>query len=831
MADIGDPNKITAAQVKLIEKAMALQQDWNKLLEQMGATAADYLAKQNEMIKNQEVTADQLADQISRLDEKIIAEQKIIDKYKEQKKSREWEISFNEQQIDHLNDQIRLVNRRLLQNGDLAEWAHAETKRLEKQKELLKIKNRENSKYVTSMEEAVGHAKDLATSMGGLFQAYDKSPLFNVENIVKFSRAMSGGSNSALQMLNTLASVGLSSFINATIGAALAADKAEVAFRRTTGASKALARTMTDSYVATREMGVTLEQAQQTITSLKNTFTDFTMITERAATEIQNTGNTMQRLGVSSDSFATTIQIANKVLGQTGEQAASTAQELEILAFKIGVAPTQMINDFGAARDSVAKLGADGVRAFKELARVSKITGLEVTKLLAITDKFDTFEGAATQAGKLNAALGGNFVNAMDLMTATDPVERFEMIRGAIEEAGLSFDTMSYYQKKFYADSLGLDSVGDLANMMSGDMSALGNEMNMTSADFAEQAVRAQEMQDVMEKLKTLMRSLIPVFTPLIDALTAMAEHMSKNIEFYKIAINVIGGLILLYKGSRVALMAWVAAKGAAVAVMGTWNFLAGIASFFRTKETVELAANTTAHVADATAKTTNAGATGLLGAVSGAAAGPMLAFGLAALMVGGAIGLAAVGIAMAAESFVLLLGAVTLDNVSLVTMLMFAIGVFGYTGAGILAGIGFGAMAAGLFLLGASLKWIATKDLEAIATFSESLSNSSAGQLLETARAIRVVAKAMDEVPVWSARTLTTVLNHVSTTSAQSTAGGVAGANRSGSGGTGAASGGGSQSRSGGRQQVTVNLSIDGSVFETKVLDIVDGKLTVQGG
>ena len=144
------------------------------------------------------------------------------------------------------------------------------------------------------------------------------------------------------------------------------------------------------------------------------------------------------------------------------------------------------------------------------------------------------------------------------------------------------------------------------------------------------------------------------------------------------------------------------------------------------------------------------------------------------------------------------------------------------------LAGIGFGAMAAGLFLLAGSLAFISTKDLEAIATFSESLSNSSAGQLLETARAIRVVAKAMDEVPVWSARTLTTVLNHVSTTSAQSSAGGVAGANRSGSG---AASGGGSQSRSGGRQQVTVNLSIDGSVFETKVLDIVDGAITVQGG
>jgi len=827
----GDPTKITAEQVKVIDEMIKKGQEYKKILDSWGATAEDLLAKQAEMAKNQELSADALATQIKRLQDRNAEEQKIIDHYKEQKKSREWEISFNEQQIDQINRKIELQKKLALQNGDLAEQSLAEIKRLEKQKELLKIKNRENSKYVTSTEEAVGHAKDLATSMGGLFQAYDKSPLFNVENIVKFSRSLAGGTNSAREMFNTLASVGLSSFINATIGAALAADKAEVAFRRTSGASKALARTMTDSYAATREMGVTMEQAGQTISSLHSKFTDFTMITKRAATEIQNTGNLMQRLGVSSDSYATALQIGNKVLGQTAEQAASTTLELTSLAANIGVAPAQMINDFGAARDSVAKLGADGVRAFKDLARVSKITGLEVTKLLAITDKFDTFEGAATQAGKLNAALGGNFVNAMDLMTATDPVERFEMIRGAIEEAGLSFDTMSYYQKKFYADSLGLDSVGDLANMMSGDMSALGNEMNMTSADYAEQADRAREMQDVMEKLKTLMRSLIPVFTPLIDALTSMADHMSRNIGFYKGAVTVLGSLILLYKGSRVALMAWVAIKAGAVAVMGTWNFLAGIASFLRTKETVEAGANALAQEAEAAAKVVNTGATGALGTASGLAAGPMLAFGLAALMVGGAIGLAAVGIAMAAESFVLLLGAVTLDNVSLVTMLMFAIGVFGYTGAGILAGIGFGAMAAGLFLLGASLKWIATKDLEAIATFSESLSNSSAGQLLETARAIRVVAKAMDEVPVWSARTLTTVLNHVSTTSAQSSAGGVAGANRSGSGGSGAASGGGSQSRSGGRQQVTVNLSIDGSVFETKVLDIVDGALTVQGG
>ena len=42
-------------------------------------------------------------------------------------------------------------------------------------------------------------------------------------------------------------------------------------------------------------------------------------------------------------------------------------------------------------------------------------------KVLNIVSKFDTFEGAAEAAGKLNAALGTNAVNAMDLLMETDP--------------------------------------------------------------------------------------------------------------------------------------------------------------------------------------------------------------------------------------------------------------------------------------------------------------------------------------------------------------------------------------------------------------------------
>ena len=42
------------------------------------------------------------------------------------------------------------------------------------------------------------------------------------------------------------------------------------------------------------------------------------------------------------------------------------------------------------------------------------------------------------------------------------------MIRQALEQTGLSFDEMSYYQKEFYKNSLGLSDVGELAMIMSG---------------------------------------------------------------------------------------------------------------------------------------------------------------------------------------------------------------------------------------------------------------------------------------------------------------------------------------------------------------------------
>ena len=114
---------------------------------------------------------------------------------------------------------------------------------------------------------------------------------------------------------------------------------------------------------------------------------------------------------------------------------------------------------------------------------------------------------------------------------ATDPVERFDMIRGAIEDAGLSFDEMSYYQRKFYADSLGLDSVGDLALMLQGDMSALDDEIGKTSSDFELMAERAREAASIQDQWKALLHSMIPIAQSFLDKLQGITTYITKHNE------------------------------------------------------------------------------------------------------------------------------------------------------------------------------------------------------------------------------------------------------------------------------------------------------------
>jgi len=387
-------------------------------------------------------------------------------------------------------------------------------------------------------------AKDLADSFGSIFsgQAPALEGMLDPKNIQGMAKKLDGvaAAGNLSQMASQAATAALFEYSKAAINLAIDLADVEAAFMKATGANEDFARSITESYQETRKFGSTAQETSAAAQLLFTTFTDFTIASENTRENLIETSAVLAKMGISNQDFAKSIQISTKALSMSADQAAQNMLNLEKFAENLGVAPQQLAADFAGAGDMLAKMGSQGTKAFKDLAIVAKTTGMQMDSILAITNKFDTFEGAADQAGKLNAALGGNFVNAIDLMMATEPAERFEMIRDSILDAGLSFDEMSYYQKNFYKESLGLKDVNELALLMSGNISLMAGATQQSEQSMIDAAKRARDMASLQEKLNMALHQMIPIIMPVIDAFTKFTSFIADNMDVIKPLVGIL---------------------------------------------------------------------------------------------------------------------------------------------------------------------------------------------------------------------------------------------------------------------------------------------------
>ncbi len=584
-----------------------------------------------------------------------------------------------------------------------------------KQKEKVDQLKKQNEAY----KEQLAVAKEIGKTLGTVFAVYEKNKFFNVENAEKLAKAFKGG-NIALQgTAKALGAAAIRSYLDSVVGVVFALEEAEANFIKTTGASREFAKSIRGQYEDLRQLGVQISEVSDSNAALYRTFTDFTTLSPETRDEIGKIGALLGRRGIDFQDFAAGVQATNKAFGQTGPQAAQTAMQLEALASRLQIPPQLMAKEFASSSAALAKLGKDGPIAFARLAFAFKKTGLEINKIIKISEAFDTFDGAATQAGKLNAALGGNFVNAMDLMMATDPVERFEMIRDSLTAAGLEFDTMGYYQRKFIAESVGLDGPNELAMLMSGNLEGLADSAQLSQAEIVELEKKAAEATKVQEKFNGAMRSFIVVLEPAIDLLQRFGDFLATNKEFAAGLGYVIMGLVsafVLYKATMMALFVIESLRAIG---------LLGLAGAEKTKNQVT---KESLLLSDATA-------------VSLAKLTPlMLAFGAAVFLVGLGVAAAAIGLGFMAQSFGGLGEAAWPAAAAIIgftvaftaMMLVLAAMVTGPQAAvaagaiGLLAGVGLAALAigGGMFL--------AAKSFSVFVEAMNSLDNSNMTQLLE---------------------------------------------------------------------------------------------------
>ena len=459
------------------------------------------------------------------------------------------------------------------------------------EQELLTLKASEaaqlrEQKRLTQLKAAKGLNKDIANgimqmagisaelSLGGKFMAAaaNGASLKDIIQGVTGELTKAEFGTFALDAASKKLSQGIMGLAAMALQQALALDKSQSEIDKLTGGMGKYDQAVEDAYNTNKAFGVTVEDAAGAVKDLFQSTSQFSMMSKAQQGELTETAALMNQAGVSSAAFAGGLEVSMKALGKTAEQAKDTQTDLLRFSQELGMSPQLMAENFKDAGPVLAKFSHNAERNFKDVAKAAKATGMEISRILDYTQQFDTFEGAADKVGSLNAMLGGDFVNAMDLMAAENPAERMKMITDAVKDAGKSFEDMTYYEKLAIAEAGGFADVQELSKAMSGDLDTLSMSTEERAMKEEELAKVTAANQDVQAQFAAAMAAMAPDIKNLIDKFSELAQIVLP---------------FLAKHGEKVIL------------VLGAFKVATMAAQFATALETLGLKANTRAKIMD----------------------------------------------------------------------------------------------------------------------------------------------------------------------------------------------------------------------------------------
>jgi hypothetical protein len=391
-----------------------------------------------------------------------------------------------------------------------------------------------------------------------------------------FSQALNGGSNG----LNGYAAAALKSIksgellrgvtlklVEVNLQFALEQDKVISNFRSQTGAGDEFNNVIRDTERATFAAGVSLEDAAEAVRELKNTFTDFTYLNRSQQQAVTETTALLNEMGFSFSTQSQIMQTATQAMGMSVQESQQLLTDLASTARSLGVDVNTLGAAFESNKDFIVRFGEDGQEVFEEMAVASKALGIEIGTLIGVVEKFKKFDLAGQAVGRLNAILGGPFLNSIDMLNASyeDPIEGIKMLREGFEQAGVAVEDLSGAELEAFASAIGL-STTETKKLLG----ASNEELEIQRLKQEELAEQAAATQAIQEKLNNAMKAfyinmgpVVDLLVPLIDNLGAAAQAMG-NFLNSKAGLTAFGAVMGATLGGGIGLMMGLADAGLA---------------------------------------------------------------------------------------------------------------------------------------------------------------------------------------------------------------------------------------------------------------------------
>jgi hypothetical protein len=440
-----------------------------------------------------------------------------------------------EEELKKEGDRLKEIEKSNIRLRDLEEKKlELEKKRLQLKRELGEINDAQLAAGLLALQKqsaGIQSGTDAAKRFLGVTDQQNSLLTQMAVGGEEFFKGFGKGLTRALDPMNVLSST-IDKVVEMTVFLALEQDKAIVSFNKATGASGEFDSTIQNLERSLFTTGVSAAEAGQSVQTLFLNVSDFTEMSGSQQEELAKTTAVLNELGVNADNTAKNLQFATRALGMTTTEATRLQRELFTFAQDLGVSADKIAQDFQKFGPQIAALGSEGVDAFKQLEMQAKATGFAIEELVNITEQFNKFDTAAQAVGKLNAMLGGPFLNTLEMVNETNPAKRMELLKNAVDRAGLSFDDMDFYQRKAIASSMGLNEQ-QLALLMRGEFNV--GPPPKTAEELADLAKQTAQFNDVMEELTQIARGLAISFGPVISMFKNFLQLLSpiaENLDF-----------------------------------------------------------------------------------------------------------------------------------------------------------------------------------------------------------------------------------------------------------------------------------------------------------
>jgi len=395
-------------------------------------------------------------------------------------------------------------------------------------------------------------------------------------------------------------------------------------------------------YASTVGTGVMFEEANKAIVGLSENFIG---LSTQSAESIRNMSlgvAQLGKLGVDAGAASRGFDSLVNSMGKTPQQAYKIQESFVQMASKNRLALDSVTKAFSENSSRFVGYGEQMTKVLDGLAEQSLKTGIAMGKLIGIAQGFDTFEDASRKVGNLNALLGGDYFNSIELLTASDE-ERIKLLKEGVAASGTQFESMNRFQKMAIANAAGISDLNE-ASKLFGQTSLQNTRQQAQSAEVQKTlAEQAQSASLSMDKLKSSFNGFLLILEPVVTTLMLVVNVVSDVVQGMNSILSFGGefpkvGAVLtsVFVGMIAVLLRF---GGLVFSVAKTL-----IASL------IPAISSMTASVTPAA--TATSGAINTIGRAAAGSALGLLALGGAIFLIGAGIGIAALGFAKLVSSF-----------------------------------------------------------------------------------------------------------------------------------------------------------------------------------